>query len=70
MGIIITFRIDTITDSFRRRGNSSLFQIELISQWTSERGALPPVRISCARSSPTPGDLYLLNFPVTNSTLK
>ena len=41
--------IGTFIDPFHSSGNSSLFQIEIISSWITQRIVLPPALISSAR---------------------
>ena len=56
-------------DSFSSSGNSSLFQIKLISFWISERIALLPALISAAGILSVPSDLLIYSFSITISNL-
>ena len=47
----------TMIDSFHSSGNFSLFQIEIIRLWISERIVLPPALINSAGILSTPGDV-------------
>ena len=55
-------------DSFYSSGNSSLFQIEIISLWIAQHIVLPPALINSAGIWSIPGDLWLLSFSIANST--
>ena len=57
-------------DPFHYSGNSSSFQIELITLWTSEQIFLPPALINYAGSWSIPGNLCLFSFPITISNSK
>ena len=57
-------------NSFHSSGNFSFFQIEVISLWISPQIVSPPVLISSAGISSIPGDLWLFNLPIANSTSK
>ena len=52
-------QIGTSIDSFLSSRNISLFQLELISLWISERIVLPPALISCPGIWLILGDLCL-----------
>ena len=54
-------------DSFHSSGNSSLFQTEVISLWTSQRIVLPHALINSAGVWSIPGDLWLFSFSIANS---
>jgi hypothetical protein len=53
-------------DSFHCSGNSSLFEIELISLWIPERIVLPPALISSAGILSIRGDLCLFSFSIAS----
>jgi hypothetical protein len=52
----------TMIDSFHSSGNSSLFQIEIINLWISQRIVLHPALINFAGIWSIPGDLYIFIF--------
>ena len=62
--------IGTIIDPFHSSGNSSLFQIEIISLWIAQRIVLRPALISSAGIWSIPGDLWFFSFSIANSTSK
>ena len=62
--------IGTTIDSFHSSGNFSFFEIEVISLWISPQVVPPPALISSAGISLIPGDLWLFNLPIANSTSK
>jgi hypothetical protein len=55
-------------NSFHSSGNSSLFQIEIISLWISQWIVLPPTLISSTGIRAIPGDFWLVSFSITNWT--
>jgi hypothetical protein len=57
-------------NSFHSSGNSSLFQIEIISFWVAQLIFLPPALINCAGICSKPDDLWLYIFSMANSTSK
>ena len=57
-------------DCFYSSGISSLFQIELISLWVSERNVLSSALISSAGIWSIPGDLFLFSLSIAISTWK
>jgi hypothetical protein len=60
----------TIIDFFHWSGNSSLFQIEWMILWISERNVSPPAWIIFAGVSSVPGDLYFFQLCSSNFGLK
>jgi len=57
-------------DFFHSSGNSSLFRIELIRLWISERNILPPDLINSTGMWSVPADLCLFRFLITISNSK
>jgi hypothetical protein len=64
------FQSVTITDSIHWSGNSSSFQIQLMSLWTSDNNVSPPTWISYVGIWSLPGDLYLFTLCNSNFNLR
>ena len=57
-------------DSSHSSGNSSLFQIQIISLWIALQIVLPPALINSAGIWLIPGYFLFFSFPIANSTSK